>query len=268
MQINPPKTKPPFKCVYCERDGSFTSGTHIIPHSLGNDLLVLAPGWVCDDCNNICSAFESTALNNSILGIERCRLGVVTKRGKPARSQVHSISWFAEPNQRPNIVSVEAKWDKIPMRLSPDGNSGKIVLPFHDNSCYAISKLLLKIGVEVLAPITMSNNEQFGNLRGAKNYILGKEDYPWPYFVIRNQSVEKHLLSVFHSVQAEHEYILSCGFDLFLHEVEEHVVLFFRYGEFRAAISLSSRETGWREVFSEWEVPYVGCPAEFKELSA
>lgn len=120
----PPGARPPFKCIFCGKGNAFRSEEHVVPHSLGNDLLVLAPGWLCDDCNNICSEFESRALSGSILGAERCRLGVVTKKGRPARAKLHRISWFSEPLAPPNTVSVEATWDQIPVMLSLD-NKGK-----------------------------------------------------------------------------------------------------------------------------------------------
>src|SRR5688500_15955223 len=88
---------PPFRCIFCQGDGPFRSEEHIVPHSFGNDLLVLSKGWVCDSCNNIFSLFESRVLFESILGAERCRLGVRTKRNKPAHSETHGVSWFAEP---------------------------------------------------------------------------------------------------------------------------------------------------------------------------
>jgi hypothetical protein len=269
MSLSPPNVEPPNICILCGGNGPFSSEEHIIPHSLGNDLLILAPGWICDNCNNTCSSFESRALNNSILGLERCRLGIVTKKRKPARSDVHRISWFAEPGSHQNIVSAEADWGNIPMLLDPNGDSGKIVFPLHDGSCYDITKLLLKIGVEVLTPtLGCANSINHIDMQSAKNHIIGKDDSPWPYFVLRSESVEKHLISFLNSMPKEHEYMRSCGFDLFFHEVEDHVVLFFLYGQFRAAISLSSRKTEWRQVLIDWQISHLGCPIEFENLNA
>lgn len=268
MDIKPPTTDPPFSCIFCHRTGPFSSSEHIVSHSLGNDLLVLAPGWVCDDCNNTCSGFESKALNNSILGVERCRLGVVTKKRRPARSDVHRISWFSEPGVAANVLSAEAQWDGIPIILSPNGSSGKIAFPFHDDSCYAIARLLLKMGVEIMAPYVAGNPGTLEGLQLAKRHVLEAGDSPWPYFVMRSEAADHRLVSVLASLPPEHEYVLSCGFDIFLHQVEEDVVFFFRYGGFRAGICLSSRETDWRQILVEWGVPHVGCPVEFSEQSA
>jgi len=268
MEITPPKITPPFKCIFCGETGPFSSEEHIVPHSLGNDILVLAPGWVCDRCNNICSGFESKALNSSILGVERCRLGIITKRQRPARSDVHGISWFSEPGCPANVLSAEARWDRIPILLSPDGRSGKFVFPLHDDSCYAIARLLLKMGVEIMAPCMLGSPDGFNTLRCARDHVSRADEGPWPYFVIRSESVDSHLVSLLASLPTEHEYMQTCGFDIFLHEVEDDIVFFFRYGEFRAGICLSSRKTDWRKVLLDWGVPHVGCPVEFLEESA
>lgn len=268
MTKTPPEVHPPFLCIFCESTGPFSSVEHIVPHSLGNDLLVLATGWVCDGCNNICSSFESRALNNSILGVERCRLGVVTKRRKPARSDVHGISWFAEPSSPTNVVAAEANWGSIPMLLSPDGSSGKIVCPLHDDSCYDIARLLLKMGIEIFTPCTVGKTNCAKGFLLAKRHVLGADSSPWPYFILRSDDVDRRLVSVLTSVPAAHEYALSCGFDVFFHEVDDDAIFFFRYGQFRAGINLSSRETRWRQVLVEWGIPHVGCPLIFSEENA
>ncbi len=267
-KIDVPTINPPFICIFCGRPEPFSSVEHIVPHSLGNDLLALARGWVCETCNNIFSAFESQALNNSILGVERCRLGVLTKKRKSARSDVHRISWFSEPELPINVLSAEAQWDKMPMILSSDGDSGKIVFPVHDDSCYAIARLLLKMGIEIVAPCLPENSQGFNRFQLATQYVLGLANSPWPYFLIRTNGVDSRLVSVLASLPEEHEYMLACGFDVFLHQVEEDIVFFFRYGEFRAGICLSSRRTSWRQILIEWGVPHVGCPIEFAEQNA
>ncbi len=263
MNLNLPKLLPSNICIFCGNNGPFSSKEHIVPHSLGNDLLVLQPGWVCDQCNNICSSFESRILNSSILGLERCRLGVVTKKRKPARSDVHGVSWFAEPELQDNIVSASADWEKIPILHDANNSSGKIAMPLHDETCYDIAKLLLKMGLEILAPTLGIENMQL-----AKDHIIGKNNTPWPYFILKSNEIEKKLVSLLNSTPEEHEYIRSSGFDLFFHEVEDKIVFFFVFGQFRAGVSLSSRDTIWRQILLDWEIPHVGCPIEFEELNA
>lgn len=154
------------------------------------------------------------------------------------------------------------------MLLSPNGNSGKIIFPLHDDSCYAIARLLLKIGLEIMAPSLGGREGVLKEFPDATNHVVQSSGVPWPYFVIRSESIDTYLVSVLTSVPEEHEYIRSRGFDVFLHQVDDDVVFFFRYDEFRAGICLSSRETKWRQVLVNWDVPHVGCPVEYSELSA
>lgn len=264
-----PTITAPFICIMCGKDGPFKSEEHIVPHSLGNDLLVLAKGWVCDDCNNAFSEFESRVLYSSVLGAERCRLGVITKRHKPSYSKTYGVSWFAKPSAHPNIVEAEADWSQVPVLPSSDGSSAKMAFPLHDETNYDIAKLLLKIGVEILAPVLISPDASVEyDLSEAKKHLLSKSPEAWPYFVLRNTSFEHRLHSVLTCAPKEHDYIRSCGFDIFVHEVGNEPILFFTYGEFRAAICLTSRNTNWREVLLEWKVPHVGCPLQYADLCA
>jgi hypothetical protein len=234
---------------------------------LGNDFVVLAPGWVCDACNNICSEFESRVLSESILGIERCRLGVFTKKRKPAKARLHGVSWFSEPQAPPNVVSVEADWDQIPIAWSAD-RVAKVLLPLHDASNYDICRMLLKIGVELLAVLCLADNPAatLEELQQARDVILGRNSKPWPYFILVDGQVPLQMVSVFAATPEEHEYIKMCGFDLFLHEVEGHKTFTFKYGHFVASTSLISRDTSWIPILQIWNMRYVGCPACFQNL--
>lgn len=267
-KIGKPIAQPPFKCILCNDGLSFTSEEHIVPESLGNDILVLAKGWVCDVCNNICSGFENRVLSKSILGIERCRQGVITKKNKPASAITENISWFAEPSYSTNVLSAEADWSVTPVVWNKDFSEGKIVLLLHDDTCLDIARLLLKIGVEMLEPVFQSGGLRFHfDLRTAKQHILGINQELWPYFVLRSDAAEKHLVSVFNEVPDAHSYILSLGLDIYLHQVDDNIILFFNYGHFKAATALTTRAIDWRTILIEWGVPHVGCPAEFQDIS-
>ena len=261
MSTLQPTISPPFVCIFCGSSRPFSSQEHIVPHSLGNDFVILAKGWVCDSCNNIFSGFESRVLFASVFGAERCRMGVTTKKGRPAHSKVHGVSWFAEPEKPPNTVSVEARWGKIPILASPDGISGKLVVPLHDQSNADIARMLLKIGIEVTAPLLLQNNQvPIYDLRKAKEHLITSSTQPWPYFVLLDRKAIPHLVSVFSATPEHHDYICECGFDIFIHDVNDQLILFFAYGAFFAAISLSLPATDWREVLISWGVPHVGCP--------
>lgn len=197
-------------------------------------------------------------------------MGVITKRRRPAHSRTHGISWFARPIAPPNTVDAEADWSQIPVMINADGSRGTMVFPFHDDTNSDIAKLLLKIGVEILAAAALIAPEPAMNyeLSAAKKYLRAETPEAWPYFVLRDASIEDRLVSVLSCVPDEHEYIRSLGFDIFLHVVNEQPILFFMYGEFRAGICLTSRDTEWRDVLLDWRVSHVGCPAAYAGQSA
>lgn len=256
---------PPMRCVLCGASEQFASREHIVPESLGNDLLVLAPGWVCDICNNTCSAFEARVLGRSILGVERCRLGVLTKKQKPARASLYGIEWFSEPTQPKNTLAVEADWSRVPMLLKPDGKL-TMALPLHDESNIDVCRLLLKIGVELFSIMARASGQDI-DLDQARAFVLGRSLAPWPYFVLRGAGPPTQVVSVLNVAPSEHEYIKSCGFDLFLHQIDQDVVVMFQFGHFVGASCITSRDTKWIQVLRDWGTPFVGCPIEFAGLN-
>lgn len=262
-----PKIRPPFKCIFCDGSGPFNSVEHVVPASLGNDIVALGRGWVCDKCNHVISKFEREVLWNSIIGVERCRMGVITKKKKPAKAVTHGITWFAVPEKGRGVVAAEANdWSKNPVLWKRGFAEGKIVMPLHDENCYYIAKFLLKIGVEVAeVGRRASHAELQGDFSDASKYVRGKDVSSWPYFVLRSGNVERHLTSVFSELAEVHDYVRTCGFDIFLHKIEDDVVLFFRYGSFWAGLALNTREIGWTAVLRKWKVAYVGCPVEYAE---
>jgi hypothetical protein len=251
-------------CIFCGNSDGLNTSEHIIPESLGNDYLILKPGLVCSNCNNIFSGFESRVLNNSILGLERCLLGVITKKNKPAKSKYNNITWYAEPQHGKNIISAETNWANVPVLYNYKSGGYKMPFLMHDNSCYDISKLLLKIGLEIY--ITCCKNDEI--FSAAINYILGKNNIPWPYFVIIDDITEKYFVSMFKEMPEDHEYIKSLGFDIYFHEINDEICLIFSYGHFHAIISLTSRATEYCHFFSTNNIKFVGCPKEYSTLFA
>lgn len=259
------KFNPPMKCLLCNANGPFSSEEHIVPHSLGNDILVLPKGWLCDACNNICSAFESRALSNSIFGLERCRLGVITKKQKPAKATLNNMTWYAEPLLPKNILSIESNFDKTSILL----NDNNYILPIlvHKKNNLDIVKMLLKIGLELLS-VYHINKKMENAYDDAKKIILSKTSEIWPYFHINNKDFTSKLKSIFYTVPDTHNYIKnSLNFDLFLHEIDHNEILFFIYGEIFTAISITSRDTNWLKILDEWGALYLGCPIEYSHLN-
>lgn len=258
---------PPFTCLFCGARDGFEHVEHIVPKSLGNDLLVLPKGWVCDQCNNSHSAFEGRALSGSILGLLRCVRGTVTKKRKPASSLFGGVNWYARPEEGRAQVDAQAPWDRIPMLLSPDGIRGRIATPLHDSTCKDIALLLLKMGIEVFGVVRhFRGYESVLPTSDAAKYVLDAErDGLWPYVTLIH-GVPRQMVSILVGSPDEHQYIRESGFDLFLHEMDTDVVFAFEYLNFAAAISITSHNLEWAQTLVSWDVPFVGCPAEYSQV--
>lgn len=203
-----PTVTPPFICIFCGSTGSFNSVEHIIPESLGNDVVILAKGWICDKCNHILSKVERQVVSNSIIGVERCSMGVITKKKKPARALTHGITWFAAPGKSLGVVGVETNWSKVPVLWNKEFSSGKLVIPLHDDSCYQTARFLLKVGVEVAEVAHQAGHPDLQVVFDyASQHAIGKDSNPWPYFVIRTPKIESHLTSVFNEIDEIHDYV-------------------------------------------------------------
>lgn len=80
-------------CLFCEKEGSYSTVEHIVPESLGNKRLVLT-GIVCDGCQNyLGKEVEEYVLRRSPIGAWRVLAGVQTKHGK------QPLFSFRQPNQ-------------------------------------------------------------------------------------------------------------------------------------------------------------------------
>ena len=66
-------------------------------------------------------------------------------------------------------------------------------------------------------------------LTEAKKHIIEDNNANWPYFIIRNGNIQKHILSIFETTPEEHKYITSLGIDIFFHEIGNDIILFFFY---------------------------------------
>lgn len=259
---------PPMVCVLCGIGEGFTSKEHIIPHSLGNDLLVLPEGWVCDACNSACSKFESVALGNSILGLERCRLGVVTKKGKAASSTIHGVRYIGEShgtNDRIQILHTSKKSKTVWREKSH--KSLEVAFPLHDSSCYSIAKLMLKMSLELMAVYFPNGEVEKSEYNDAKRHVVDASSAPWPYFIIRSDNLDEYTQSLFIKDKFAKEYLERIETDVAYFRTTDQMIFVFKYGNFRAAISMLSRTTQWTFGLIERSVAYVGCPVEFASES-
>lgn len=257
------KREQPYKCILCNSiDEDFTTIEHIVPHSMGNYFLTLGKGWVCDKCNNICSAFESRALYHSSLSFQKVLMGNTTKKGKLPKAKYESIEWNKEDGGNKNSFYVDLN-ERI-LKRHPSfncevGETTTLMFPAYSKYDTDICKLLLKIGIETSCALFLENPSA---LDSAKEFILNKNDTSWPYLLIQDKGYE--LKSPFSFSNLIYSHILASSFDIFvLKSDNDEIIFFFSYGHFLYAINLFSRELDWLMELENEGFKFLVFPKEF-----
>ena len=185
------------KCIFCKRDSETSKSVeHIIPESLGNDVLILGKGIVCDKCNNyIAVTIEQPLLELPYFKQYRHELSIENKRGRiPDREGFLIDPEYAGikfKKHRSGIKGVEI----APEALKKISHSKRkkitaftvtMIPPHFDKN---VSRFLGKVGIEALAWEAdakgyREDHYNQSSLDPIKKYVrsAAKEDY-WPYHV-------------------------------------------------------------------------------------
>jgi hypothetical protein len=227
------------KCIVCDNGKSFNSEEHIVPESLGNTHYILEPGVLCDECNNRFARFEIKVLTNSILGFERARKAVKTKKGKPSTAKTN-VEWKGDEEFRKGYVKINNLKPEDFGEYDPKTKTFKLTINGFYKSENAMSRFLLKIGIESLYKSQKKIYNTY-NLTDAKNYLTNKSNDDWP-FVITSEtlSVEKSIPKFTDKHKLK---IIECKLHYFIYD--DSLFLRFSYTSISCVICLSNRRENW-----------------------
>jgi len=249
---------PPYKCIFCnnEKPNDFTSVEHIIPESMGNSIYFLEKGWVCRNCNNIFSSFEDIVQNKTILGVQRCIDGVVSKKGKPTKSKLHAIDFTANPGKLGTAVLV-IKDKSTPITIKD--NTFEMEFPVCDENANAISRFLLKIGLEIELVYRFSIKKEKVDIQSAINFVLGNSNSKWHYYyiLVTNDNFNERIKSIFINNKNYNRQMMRIDFFFYKHKEED--VFFLKYCSFLLAISLTQSDGDLENLLTEMKVQYKKC---------
>jgi hypothetical protein len=121
-------------CLFCRgHDGGFVSREHVFSEALGNNErsdnpMILAPGVVCDRCNNgPLSAGDEALVNFPAVAMLRAERGLGSKAGKAPVAKFGNATVYWSKGKTMNVVGPGAK--AMNMRQCPDGRvEGKLDL--------------------------------------------------------------------------------------------------------------------------------------------
>lgn len=198
-------------CLFCEKDGPFTTGEHIIPASLGNDDLILV-GQVCDACQRYFGTeIESYVLNKTPIAAWRAKLGIKTKKGKlpkvdlsikpnagglvPEYSPVHDngVGFAFREDQTCEVTFQDPEMH----RRFASGEKKALHFVISPRIIFQMGRFLGKIGIELLAKAYGEEpHEVFPDARSEvldplRRYVReGLKDELWPIFHRMDGKVE------------------------------------------------------------------------------
>lgn len=132
------------KCIFClSEKGSFFKDEHVIPESLGGDVII-PRGFVCDNCNSYFGTkIEKEALTISPLAFARALMCVKSKK----KRATHFKGFRFEIHGTGDTPSVEFHPDKA--KAAKKYGTGTLIFPNERMS--SLTRLLLKMGLELIA---------------------------------------------------------------------------------------------------------------------
>ncbi|MET4084178.1 hypothetical protein ABIB40_004152 [Pedobacter sp. UYP30] len=234
------------QCIFCETSVVQNSIEHIVPESLGNKSYILQIGAICRSCNNSFSKFEEKALGKSMLGFERARLGIVTKKGRPAKASSNGIKFEGDSKFEKNRVTVYGINDKNTESINEDGSFNVKIQDF-DKSEMSTCKLLLKIGLESLYNSQRKIYKKY-DFSELKNHLTSKTAKDWP--LLTPKILPSNFISIPRFNDRYNLNKIKC--ELKLLEVNPQTILFhFQYSVVSYIVNLVDRNIVWTKEFLE-----------------
>jgi len=137
-------------CIFCRRDATLSNVSHILPASLGGTEWACLPrGLVCSSCNQYFGdKVEQPALNSFPFLPFRVLLGIPTRKGKAPKMDSYLGTIVGSP--LPGEFAVDPASSAIKKGLDT-GEITLIVLPAEPTEAAAVSRMLVKMGLETIA---------------------------------------------------------------------------------------------------------------------
>jgi hypothetical protein len=228
-------------CIICGVDEPDAPLEHIVPESMGNQFYTLTKGNLCKAHNNIFSEFEGKALTKTILGMERARIGVKTKKGRPAISKTGEIQFTGDDSFRKNVIRVTGLTPHDIKDFDPLTGTFKITVQGFDKTEVATAKLMLKIGLEAMSE---SRKEVFNkyDLKEAKQYLDKKSNTDWPFLITKTRLTKFVSIPRFNTKYRLKQ--IRC--ELLISEIDSKTLLFnFVYQGVSIVTNLAGRGIDW-----------------------
>ena len=188
------------KCLFCNKEGPFSSPEHIIPEALGNDDLILLEE-VCDNCNQYFGKeIEKFVLGKTPLAFWRTYQGIRKKKGKlphvdlsqPQRQKgrlpkVHPLhdNLVGFTCHEDYSVSVDISADEIVGEIL-EGRREQFNFVFTPEVLSMMGRFLCKIGIELVCLSESARARSDPFLKARRFSRFGEFEGLWPIFYFKS----------------------------------------------------------------------------------
>lgn len=233
------------KCIICDTPNDAKSIEHIVSESLGNKNYVIEKGKICDDCNNKFAKFEGKALSNSIILMERARLGTKTKAGKSVNGKIKGLNIKGHPDFIKQNVIVSGIDSENLSDFDPNRGTLKLRIDSFDKSEAATAKFLLKVGIEALFTSKKKIFKKY-NFDELKLHLTNKNNKDWGFILASKEHGKFDTIPI----QMDKVKLKKISCELRFHEKSNNELLFkFKYGAVAMIINLINRNLDWVKIY-------------------
>lgn len=209
---------------------------------------MLDQGLLCRVHNSMFSGFESIVLTGTVFGMERARLAQETKKGRPGMMQMKGLDISGDTQFRRHQVSLNRINTNFIKNFDPATGTLTLMVPgFDDKSSAAISRLLLKMGIEGIAQSRRMLYAQT-DFTALREFLIKTSTEPWPFL---STKIQHHQFSSLPTQTVKYKLsLIPCR--LLVAEVDKNTLLLnFRYGGLSFVINLLNREFHWMSPYMQ-----------------
>lgn len=246
-------------CIVCDSSTGLDTIEHIVNESLVNFHYSLDKGIVCKACNNKFSKFEEKALSKSILGFERARFGIRSKKGNPVGGGTGHLSFKGSADFKKYILNVYGLENDDIEDFDSTTGTFKIKVASFEKSEAATTKLILKIGLESIFKSQQSLYRKY-TFSDLKHHLISPETKDWPLIMTNTKILGFKSVPRFNDkFQLKKN---SCSIEYFL--TKKELLVRFTYGGIVMIVNLLDRNIDWIKDFLNQDPNATVHPARFK----
>ena len=231
-------------CIICDKKDDNAPIEHIVSESLGTKKYVLKKGALCKHCNNSFSKFEQKALGATIIGAERSRLGVPTKKEKSAKADISGVKIEGDSQFKKSHINVSGLSKENTKDFDPVTGEFKMEIESYGKYGNSLAKLYLKTGIEAIfqSRPEIYNKYNFNELRF---FLLGKSNKDWAFVMSEINYYSFRLIPKSHNLH----HLKKNNIMLWYYEDGDNLLFKMKYGAVSGIICLSNKTVDWMTPF-------------------